>query len=511
MNTEQINHEEEDSNERDWSEEETQVVGLFSPQTFTNPKAAFEDAKTNHNFDFNALKEQLVKDFYGQIKLVNYVRARHSEGISPNLIEKELQHTADWQDEKYLKTFLEGDSLLFQLDNLPEKKLTADEENAQLKGTIADLKKEMNKMRNDYKKLLYSFQENQKKVSIVTVNQKKETKPEQSPPQENEMDVEQQYYEEENEEDAYFSGYAHMEIHEEMLKDAHRTETYLKSVEHNRDKFIGKTVLDLGCGSGILSLFAAKNGATKVFAIDASDIARNARRVVERNGFSNIIEVKQGKLEEMELPVEKVDIIISEWMGYFLYFESMLSSVIYARDKYLAPGGYLFPCHANLYCFGISYDEMKLHFWRNCYGYDLQDVYTRPHSGHALVIAVDPAFVATNKVIVKTTNVNTVTDAELDFSYGGHMVVTRMGAIDCVGFAFDTLFPNNVLLTTGYETQPTHWYQTCFLLKRPFNVPVGEKLHFDLKASRTEHNKRHYELYLKVWHGNQISEANYVV
>jgi len=43
----------------------------------------------------------------------------------------------------------------------------------------------------------------------------------------------------------------------------------------------------------------------------------------------------KGKMEEVELPVEKVDIIISEWMGYFLLYESMLDTVLVARDKYL--------------------------------------------------------------------------------------------------------------------------------------------------------------------------------
>ena len=46
-----------------------------------------------------------------------------------------------------------------------------------------------------------------------------------------------------------------------------------------------------------------------------------------------------GKIEEVNLPVQKVDIIISEWMGYFLFFEAMLDSVIVARDKWLAPDG----------------------------------------------------------------------------------------------------------------------------------------------------------------------------
>ena len=44
-------------------------------------------------------------------------------------------------------------------------------------------------------------------------------------------------------------------------------------------------------------------------------------------------------MEEVKLPVEKVDIIISEWMGYFLVFESMLDSVLFARNKYLNKNG----------------------------------------------------------------------------------------------------------------------------------------------------------------------------
>jgi protein arginine N-methyltransferase 1 len=41
----------------------------------------------------------------------------------------------------------------------------------------------------------------------------------------------------------------------------------------------------------------------------------------------------------VELPVEKVDIIISEWMGYFLLYESMFDTVIFARNKWLNKEG----------------------------------------------------------------------------------------------------------------------------------------------------------------------------
>lgn len=89
---------------------------------------------------------------------------------------------------------------------------------------------------------------------------------------------------------------------------------------------------------------------------------------MKQNGFSDTITLIQGKVEDITLPVDKVDIIISEWMGYFLLYESMLDTVIYARDKWLAPGGLLFPDKAQLYVCAIEdaqYRERKLEFWNN--------------------------------------------------------------------------------------------------------------------------------------------------
>ena len=77
-------------------------------------------------------------------------------------------------------------------------------------------------------------------------------------------------------------------------------------------------ILDVGCGTGILSMFAAQAGAKHVYAVDCSSIIDQARKIVERNGFADKITLIKGKVEEIELPVEHVDIIVSEWMGYML-------------------------------------------------------------------------------------------------------------------------------------------------------------------------------------------------
>ena len=65
-------------------------------------------------------------------------------------------------------------------------------------------------------------------------------------------------------------------------------------------------------------MFAAKAGAKMVIGVDMSNIIHQARQIVKDNGFEDTITLLQGKMEEVILPVDKVDIIISEWMGYFL-------------------------------------------------------------------------------------------------------------------------------------------------------------------------------------------------
>lgn len=57
------------------------------------------------------------------------------------------------------------------------------------------------------------------------------------------------------------------------------------------------------------------------------------------NNLDTKITIIKGKLEEIELPVKKVDIIISEWMGYFLLYEGMLETILFARDKWLDTNG----------------------------------------------------------------------------------------------------------------------------------------------------------------------------
>ena len=145
-----------------------------------------------------------------------------------------------------------------------------------------------------------------------------------------------------------------------MLMDEVRTSHYRTAILGNRSDFEGKVVMDVGAGSGILSLFAAQAGALKVYAIEASNMAESARMLVEANGYSRVIEVIQSKIEDIPqdlIPQGSIDVIVSEPLGTFLLNERMLETYVIARDRFLKKqGGRMFPSSAHL-CILPFYDE----------------------------------------------------------------------------------------------------------------------------------------------------------
>jgi len=98
-----------------------------------------------------------------------------------------------------------------------------------------------------------------------------------------------------------------------MIQDKVRTATYANFILTTPGLFRDAVVLDVGCGTSVLSLFAARAGARRVIAVDASQIAKKAEKIIKANGFENVITVVQGKVEDVSLPdgIEKVYIIIS--------------------------------------------------------------------------------------------------------------------------------------------------------------------------------------------------------
>uniref|UniRef100_A0A8C1W2I4 type I protein arginine methyltransferase n=1 Tax=Cyprinus carpio TaxID=7962 RepID=A0A8C1W2I4_CYPCA len=294
--------------------------------------------------------------------------------------------------------------------------------------------------------------------------------------------------------DYYFDSYAHFGIHEEMLKDEVRTLTYRNSMYHNKHIFKDKIVLDVGSGTGILSMFAAKAGAKHVYGIECSSISEYSEKIIKSNHLDNVITIIKGKVEETELPVDQVDIIISEWMGYCLFYESMLKTVIYARDKWLKPGGFMFPDRATLYVVAIEdrqYKDFKIHWWENVYGFDMTCI-RNVAMMEPLVDIVDPKQVVTNSCLIKEVDIYTVKPEDLAFTSAFCLQIQRNDYVHALVTYFNIEF-TKCHKKTGFSTAPdapsTHWKQTVFYLEEYLTVRRGEEILGSITVKPNENNE----------------------
>lgn len=129
--------------------ESIQFKSLLDDEVFTDVYAMLKHCKDIHGFDFLALRKQLALDFYGNIKLVNFIRSRKQAGEKvTSLISKN-----DFEDEKFLKPVLEDDALLFSLDELPDvehSEENGDSGNGQLVARVSELEEELRRMQSKF-------------------------------------------------------------------------------------------------------------------------------------------------------------------------------------------------------------------------------------------------------------------------------------------------------------------------------------------------------------------------
>jgi len=284
--------------------------------------------------------------------------------------------------------------------------------------------------------------------------------------------------------DEYFTSYEDVEVHRLMVNDVPRTTAYRNAIYDNKHLFKDKIVMDVGAGTGILSLFMASAGAKKVYAVEASGMAQVIEQVARDNGFSDTIKVFHKRVEDIVLPEEeKVDVIVSEWMGFYLLHESMLNSVIIARDKFLSDDGTVFPSEARIYSAPCSLKSLyseHIDFWDNVYGFNMNSVKQYALRSKMIkpeVCLVPEDHLLANPTCIKTFNMRWITEEELTlFTETTFVAIARAGNYQglCLWFECDfdgrdydeegKEFGSVVTLSTAPSSAPTHWKQTVVVI-----------------------------------------------
>ncbi|KAJ5721798.1 uncharacterized protein N7483_009732 [Penicillium malachiteum] len=472
-----VSDESDSSNEEGWedveADDETQpVVDLFSAEVFPDVRSLLKQCKEKHQFDLLKIQKDLDLDFLDTIKLVNYVRSEVKAGNrTPDVSSK-----SKFEDDLYLKPVLEDDALLYSLDDIAEEEGEETVPGTEAERRVQELQEDLERLQNQFSEYRLAVQ----KSMEDQLNKEDESLGASAPAGKASGSKAQEVDED------YFASYAYNGIHESMLKDAIRTDAYRDFVYENKHLFKDKVVLDVGCGTGILSMFCAKAGAKKVISVDNSNIIDRAKEIVFDNEFGDVITLVRGKIEEVTLPVDKVDIIISEWMGYALLFECMFDSVIYARDRYLAPGGLMVPSHATLRIAPYADpDFMASHisFWENVYGFKMTSMLLKIYD-EALVRSIPSSTIAADSSIFLPLPLHSITVDELSFLKEFQVTLNQdIDALDGWAIWFDIFFmpskdspiPENavpadmqkkgfVAFTTGPDGTETHWQQTIALI-----------------------------------------------
>ena len=135
--------------------------------------------------------------------------------------------------------------------------------------------------------------------------------------------------------------------HFAMMNDAQRNDAFARALRLAIGRNRRAVVVDIGAGSGLLSLMAARLGAKRVYAVEGNpDLSALARRLAQANGLDGIVDVITGlsdALPNATIPAPGADVVVAELLGTLLLGESALYYMGDVRDRFLAPGGRMIP------------------------------------------------------------------------------------------------------------------------------------------------------------------------
>jgi Ribosomal protein L11 methyltransferase (PrmA) len=167
-------------------------------------------------------------------------------------------------------------------------------------------------------------------------------------------------------------------VHTRMLNDRTRTGLYLDALREVVRP--GDVVVDLGTGSGVLAVAAAKLGARRVYAIEASAIASVAERVAQVNGVADVVTILRGQSTQLTLP-EPATVVVSELIGNDPLGERVLELLRDARSRFCHPDVRFIPSDLELFLLPVAIDAAhvarhlptadRVDTWQRWYGIDL--------------------------------------------------------------------------------------------------------------------------------------------
>lgn len=279
-----------------------------------------------------------------------------------------------------------------------------------------------------------------------------------------------------------FSG---MWIHEQMIADKARIDAYHKAISEHIEA--GDVVVDLGTGTGILAMLAARRGAARVYAIDHGGMIETARQLAAANGIERI-EFRRMHSSRFT-PPGKVDVVLHEQIGSHLFDENMVANLTDLRDRILRPGGRILPSRFALYLEPISlHEEYRvpfLHQNTDVHGLDFSSLAPAGRGAGGTVFGAGAQRDVLNREVshllaapesIMLVDLETIDPTTLPDRLEFRKEVTTSGELDGFCLYFDVLFDAENRLSTSPLGRSTNWKITLFRVPVE-RLAVGDVLH----------------------------------
>lgn len=295
-----------------------------------------------------------------------------------------------------------------------------------------------------------------------------------------------------------FDSYTELSLQRLMVSDRPRTEAFARAIREVVEE--GQQVIDVGAGTGLLAMLAAKAGAKKVYGLEQAAIAFTARKLVESNGLSSLVEVIQKNAASFQAP-QAVDLIVSEWIGHFAFTEGMLQKVLACRDTNLKTGGKMLPSGVELLLAPLDswhlYDDEGPGFWdTTIHGIDFSPLETAEiEQAMGIKTLVQPEELLAPGQAIVTLDLRTAEVEEI--WQRGKLEFTSQRDGHLHGFAgwFVAQLSPSVYLSTAPDQPVTHWHQT-YLPVRPTPVEKGETIRLEYALHQHPFDSTSVELHL---------------
>lgn len=277
-----------------------------------------------------------------------------------------------------------------------------------------------------------------------------------------------------------------IEYHRTLIADRVRLEAFHDALKRVIEPGI-TTVADIGTGTGILAMMAARLGARHVYAYEMAEVGGLAAEMVKRNRLG-AIELIPGRSSELIDP-PRVDVVVSETLGNYAFEEHMIATLADARSRHLKPGGVLIPARVEQLVVPVTGARVRdeLVAWdRVGYGLDL---------GPARIMSLNNAYVR-SLTPIELLGSGKAAQRWDDVELGRDKASTRKGRVEwCLeratvvhGLAlwWTAHLGGGITLSTSPLAPPTHWEQLFLPALEPIAVPAAGRMVAELRSRTSQ-------------------------